>query len=255
MKTPYMLLVESEEIKRQKTKRTIPGFYNFMPTAYNALIKLPFCMGNLADDSDTNLIKIQDLFQFFVYDFPFKMRNIFSMMETGSYADAAILFRSSVESFICYKYYILKNDGDGLSRYILRESKRSIKDIFEDVVPGYYDNIYAMLCSFAHGDPIIQAVFRGNVSKEKPLKSNINNINVDFFSYIANQLLPLIIGVVDLYKIVFPNNTIEQDDILKRDLNTIYDFIKEDTQGRKAEYPAQIQVIDYYEKIIEMPKN
>ena len=176
MQTPFITLVESEKIKRQKTENAIPGLYNFIPHVYNVFIKLPFYINISSTESDTNVIKIQDSFQFFVYDFPFKIRNIFSLMEIGSYADATILFRSLVESFICYKYYILKNDGDGLSRYILRESRRSIKDIFEVVVPGYYNDSYAMLCNFAHGNPLTQALFRGNVSKKEPLKS-INAFN------------------------------------------------------------------------------
>ena len=51
-----------------------------------------------------------------------------------------------------------------------------------------------------------QIIFRGNVSKSVPIKSNINNINLDCFSYVTNQLEPLIIGTIELYKYVYPNN-------------------------------------------------
>ena len=70
MNTPYQTLLKSEKIKRNKTKSEIPGFYNFIPSVYNVFIKMPFIHGTLAEDIDTELIKIQDLFQFFVYDFP-----------------------------------------------------------------------------------------------------------------------------------------------------------------------------------------
>ena len=75
-----------------------------------------------------------------------------------------------------------------------------IKDIFEKVIPGYYDSLYSELCKATHSNPLLQAIFRGNVSKSVPIKSNINNINLDWFSYVTNQLEPLIIGTIELYK-------------------------------------------------------
>lgn len=249
---PYDTLINSEIIKRKKTQQEIPGLYNFMPHVYNVLIKLPFYTGELADDDDLNMIKIQDAFQFFVYDFPFKIRNILSLMEIGSYHDAGILFRSLVESFICYKYYIQKNDGDGLSKYILRKSKRTIKDIFESVIPEYYDDIYSMLCNFTHNNPLTQALFRGNVSKQMPLKTNINNINIDWFSYIYNQLLPLIIGLIEMYIKVFPNNTIKNDKKLIEEKEYIYKYINADIEDRKKLYPNQLRMIEYYNQLIKI---
>ncbi|MDD2376069.1 MAG: DUF5677 domain-containing protein [Clostridia bacterium] len=252
MKEPYYVLLESEGIKTHKTQLAIPQFYEFVPHFYNVFMKLPFYCGELAEETDKNKIKIQDVLQFFIYDFPFKLRNIQLLMENGSYADAVILYRSLVENFICYKYFISKNDGEGLSKYINRKTKKTIKDIFEGVVPGYYDDIYAELCKFTHGNPLTQGIFRGNVSQNQPLKSNIENINVNWFAYIYNQLLPLIIGVFEMYKIVFPNNTTNSDTTLIKELDYIYKFIKFDIAIRKEEYPRQKAMIDYYNNIIEM---
>lgn len=252
MKQPYLVLVESEEIKRNKTISSISELYNCIPYIYNILLKLPFCVGKLAEDDDFNMIKIQDVFQLYMYDFPFKVRNIYSLMEIGSYSDAAILYRSLIESFIFYKYYIINKDGYGLSKYIFRESKRTIKDIFEAVIPGYYNDIYSQLCNFTHSNPLLQGLFRGNVSKDKPLKTDINNINIDWFGYIHNQLIPLIIGIVEMYKIVFPNNKITENDVLMEDLEYVYKFVRNDVNYRKEYFPDQTKMIDYYDKIIEM---
>lgn len=247
---PYDILINSEITKRKKMYQQLPGIYKFLPHVYNVLMKLPFYTGKLCDDDDLNMVKIQDAFQFFLYDLSFKIRNIISLIEIGSYHDAGILFRSFVESFIYYKYYIEKNDGDGLSNYILRKSRRSIKDIFEAVVPGYYDDIYSTLCCFAHNNPFTQAVFRGNISRQIPLASNINNINLDWFSYIYNQLLPLIIGCIEMYNKVYPNNTIKQDLKLLEEKEYIYKYIKNDIEDRKRLYPKQEKMIDYYNKLI-----
>lgn len=252
MNTPYQTLLKSEIIKRNKTKSEIPGFYNFIPSVYNVFIKMPFIHGTLAEDDDTELIKIQDLFQFFIYDFPFKVRNIYNLMEIGSYFDAAILFRSLVESFIIYKYYILRKDGTGLSNYFSGNSKIRIKDIFEKVLPGYYDSIYSELCKTTHSNPLIQAIFRGNIAKATPLKSNINNINLEWFSYVTNQLEPLILGTIELYKYVYPNNTLFADKNTKDYLDCIYSFINGNIEDQKKNYPRQKEMIDYYNNLIKI---
>lgn len=253
---PYHTLINSEIVKRKKIKQEIPGLYSFMPSLYNVLLIMPFCTGELCDDNDIEMVKIQDLFQFFIYDVSFKVRNIFNLMEVGSYCDAGILFRTLVESFIIYKYFILNKDGTGLSKYyevdISKRSKKRIKDIFESVIPGFYDDLYDELCMKTHGNPLIQAIFRGNVSKDNPIKSNIYNINIHWFSYISNQLLPLIIGIIDLYKYVYPNNTLKANKIIENDLEIVYKFIYADIEDRKNSCPNQLKMIEFYNQLIEI---
>lgn len=250
--TPYEIMLKSEIIKKNKTMDAIPGFYNFIPSLFNVLLLMPHSRGELCDINDKELVQIQDLFQFYIYDFPFKIRNIISLMETGSYADASILFRTIAENFIVYKYFIVRNDGTGLSNYYSRKTRKSIKDIFEKVVPGYYDSLYDELGHATHGDPIFQAIFRGNVSKHEPIKSNINNVNIDWFSYVFNQLEPIIIGVIELYKKVYPNNTLETSKNVKVDLEIVYRFINDNINDRKKKYPKQSAMINFYDEIIKI---
>lgn len=253
---PYETLINSEIIKRKKLYQEVPGLIEFFPNLYNVLLRMPFCTGKLCDDNDLEMVNIQDMFQFFIYDVAFKVRNIFNLMEVGSYCDAGILFRTLVESFIIYKYFILNKDGSGLSKYydtnISKRSKKTIKDIFENVIPGFYDDIYFELCMKTHGNPFIQAIFRGNVSKKSPLKSNVYNINLDWFSYILNQLLPLIIGIINLYKYVYPNNTLSNNIIDKKDLENVYKFIYADIESRKKLYPKQLKMIEFYDEMIKI---
>ncbi len=250
--TPYELLLKSEKIKKRKTIEVVPGFYNFVPSLFNVLLLLPYSRGELCNIEDKEIVQIQDLFQFYIYDFPFKIKNIISLMEIGSYADAIILFRTLVENFIVYKYFIMKADGTGLSKYYARKTGKSIKDVFEQVVPGYYDYLYVELGYATHGDPIMQAIFRGNVSKKEPIKSNINNINLDWFSYVFNQLEPIIIGVIELYKKVYPNNTLNTSESVKKDLDVIYTFINSNIKDRGKKYPKQSNMINFYNDIIKI---
>ena len=78
------------------------------------------------------------------------------------------------------------------------------------------------------------------------------NCKLEYYSYVMNQLLPLPIGVVNLYKLVFPNNAMGMDSEMSKDLNIVTEFIENDIADRRTLYPSQIPMIDCYNKIIEV---
>ena len=245
----YDKLIESEKKKIKKTNEAFGKEFEFVGHIYNHLLILPFSTGKLCDDSDINAIQIQDAFRQYIYEVPFKIRSIYKLLEIANYADAAILLRTLIESTLVYKFYVYKNDGDGLSRYILRKSGRSIKDIMESVLPGYYDSIYASLCNFTHGDIFAQKIFRSNVSA-KDTTTNINNIYHKWFYYVSNQTISIIPCIFDMYDVVFPNNTISENLELVKErryvVDTILKFIEEMTMNdveKKAFY-------HYYKELI-----
>lgn len=77
---------------------------------------------------------------------------------------------------------------------------------------------------------------------------------MDWFSIITNQLEPLIIGYINLYKEVYPNNSLESNNDIKRDLDIVNSFIVQNIKYRKNKFPNQKEMIDYYNKIIEIEK-
>lgn len=226
----YDKLIESEKIKIQKTNKSFGKELEFVAHIYNYLLVLPFSTGKLCDDSDKSAIQIQDAFCQYIYEVPFNIRSIYKLLEIANYADAAILLRTLIEATMVYKFYISKNDGDGLSKYILRKSGRSIKDIMESVLPGYYDSIYASLCQFAHGDIFAQTIFRSNVSAND-ITTNINNIYHKWFYYVSNQTISIIPCIFDMYDVVFPNNTLSENLELVKERkyvdDTVLRFIEE----------------------------
>ena len=199
------------------------------------MLILPFSTGKLCDNSNLNEVKIQDAFIRYIYDIPFKIRSIYKLLEIANYADAAILLRTLIESKLIFKFYISKSDGEGLSKYLLRNSRRSIKDIMESVLPGYYDSIYASLCKFTHGDIFAQTIFRSNVSAKDYTTTNIKNINSKWFYYVSNQTISIIPCIIDMYDSVFPNNTVFEDKTLLEErnyiLDVIYSFVNEMVEG------------------------
>ena len=251
-KSRFIIMIESEEVKKQKSYNTLSGLYAKMPLIYDCLFKMNEYRGKLADIENENLLKIQDLFQFFSYDFVYKIRSIFTLSEIANYADAAIVLRSLTESFFVYKYYIIKNNGNKLENYIEQNSKNTtrIENIINYIAPGYYESIYGELCKFTHGNPLILALFRGNVSGEDKLKHSMYNINLNWFSYIINLTLPLINGYFEMFKAVYKNNTIKESKRLTKTINEIKEFINKDLDDRYNLYESQRNTIDLYRKII-----
>lgn len=248
----YKLMLESEETKRSKSYLSLRGLYAKIPILYDTLFKLNEYRGKVSSSKDINLLMIQDLFQFFSYDFPYKIRSIFLLSEIGNYADAAIILRTLIESFFYFKYYIIKNDGKKLSDYVAHNKKSTIriKDIMEFIAPSYYDTVYDELCKFTHGDPLIIGLFRGNVNKKDKLKHSMYNINIDWFSYILNLSLPLINGYFNMFRVVYKNNTINTSSRLSKNIKDIEDFINKDLSDRYKLYERQRNTIELYKKII-----
>lgn len=249
----YNLMIESEEIKKQKNYSILKGLYSIMPIVYDSLFKLNEYRGRPAANDDMDLLKIQDLFQFFSSDFPYKIRSIFLLSEIGNYADAGIILRTLIETFFYFKYYIIKNDGDKLFNYVEQNKKSTIKikDIMEFIAPSYYDTVYGELCKFTHGNPLITGIFRGNVPGKDKLKYSMYNVNLDWFSYILNLCMPLIVGYFSMFKVVYKNNTINTSRQLSENIKLIEKFIYDDLSNRYEIYELQRETIELYKKIIE----
>ena len=248
----YNSMLDSEIVKREKCYSALKGLYTIMPVVYDVLFKMNEFRGKLAKENDQNLIQIQDVFQFFSFDFPFKIRSIFLLAEIGNYNDACIVLRSLTETFFYFKYYIIKNNGKKLREYINQDKKSSIriKDIMDFIAPSYYETIYKDLCKFAHGNPLITGVFRGNVSKEDPLKYNFFNINLDWYSYVINLTLPLVFGYIEMYNIVYNHNTLKVNNSLCNNIEIIKKYIISDMKERYEIFPKQQKMIELYGKII-----
>lgn len=248
----YNIMIESEEIKKQKSYYILNGLYSKMPLIYDCLFKINEYRGKLADIDNKDLLIIQNLFQFYAYDFSYKIRSIFTLSEIGNYADAAIILRSLTETFFYFKYYIVKNDGKGMDEYVMQSKKHGIKikDIMEKIAPTYYDTIYDELCKLTHGNPLMVGLFRGNVSKEDRLKHSMYNINLDWFSYILNLTLPLINGYFEMFKKVYPNNTLHTSKRLTNNMKIVKDFINKDLKDRYNTHEKQRPMIELYKKII-----
>ena len=251
----YDRLIESEKIKIKKTKDAFGKELEFVGHIYNYFLILPFSTGELCDDSDLNAVKIQDAFQRYIYDIPFKIRSIYKLLEIANYADAAILLRTLIESTIVYKFYISRNDGDGLSKYILRKSGRSIKDIMEKVLPNYYDSIYASLCKFTHGDIFAQTIFRSNVSAKDYTTTNIENINSKWFYYVSNQTISIIPCIFDMYDMVFPNNVVFDNQELVSERKYIVDTIRNFIEMMTKNDTKNETFYHYYKELIKGETN
>ena len=252
----YDKLIESEKEKIKKTKEAFGKEFEFVGHIYNYLLILPFSTGKLCDDSDINAIQIQDAFHQYIYEIPFKIRSIYKLLEIANYADATILLRTLIESTLVYKFYISKNDGDGLSKYILRkENAPSIHKIMKAVLPGFYDDVYSSLCEFTHGNIFAQTVFRSNVSAKDYTTTNIENINSKWFYYVSNQTISIIPCILDMYDIVFPNNVVFDNQELVSERKYIVDTIRNFIEMMTKNDTKNETFYHYYKELIKGETN
>jgi hypothetical protein len=253
MKKYYERMMTAENIKRKETEQELNQLYLFMEDIYNALWNLKDCMNLSKTEKNEDIIALQDAFQLYSFDFPYKVRSIFSLMEIGSYADAICVLRTIVEAEIYYKYFAKRNDGKGLKKYILQNEKHVIKliNIFEAEVPGFYDSKdgYDFMCQSTHCNPLMIAVLNKNDDSHGLLSHRMDKINQNGIKIIINYLLPFIYMHFENYKIIFKENTISNDNDLNKCIATIEDKIKKEIGERLLDNPNN-EVIkkqtDYY---------
>lgn len=225
--------------------------YDILDLIYDNLLKINEFRGEYEKD-DIELYKIQEQFQFFLTEFPYKFRSIILLMEIGNYTDASIILRSLIETFCFFKYYAVKNQGQKLIEYINQDkkSKIRIKDIMEDIAPGFYDKEYALLCNSSHGNPNLMGILRGNVDRNNYLKYNMYNINEDWASMIINLTLPLIVGMFNMFDFIFKDSKIKSFKSLDDNIKIVLDFINSDIVNRYERFPKQREMIDKYKMMI-----
>lgn len=248
----------AEKQKRDATISSSPQLYEMMEDVYDALWNLQENTNIDKDETDENLIKLQDPFQFYSFNFPYKIRSIFSLMEMGNYDDAICILRTIVEPEIYYKYFFKKNDGKGLCDYILQTKKHGIKliDIFEKEVPGFYNDSdgYDFLCQSTHTNPIMQSILRKSTMEPNTNLHKMNKINEGYFGLIQYYLFPFIYMHFENYKIIFKNNTIDKDEELKETIQKIEENIKKGIQKRCNDNPDNETIkkqTDYYNKLMD----
>ncbi len=60
------------------------------------------------------------------------------------------------------------------------------------------------------------------------------------------------IGIINFFELVYPNNILNYDKQMKKNVEIVKDFIFKDIKDREESFPKHKEMIDYYNKIISI---
>jgi hypothetical protein len=245
----YKFLLDFEITK----KKRILELHKASGEVYSHMIDLLFYMGyskgKLVEDKEHWIYMIQDVAQFYFMETAYGFRVIETLLLAGNFTYASIILRTMLDSFAAYRFYMNRRDGVGYESFINKKSKRSWKDIYDNLSKDFYDNQYSTLSSSVHSNPITNHVFR--LEGISNLKQNYatDNISIDFYSVLYNQIVHLFKGIYKLFFDIFPENIFNEEyyvELAKKLMN----YINEDIFYRRIHYPKQVTMINDYENFI-----
>lgn len=249
MDTKYMNIhsLKTHEIEKSlKTLRELPLYDERTAKVVNILFALNYHVGEFKDHSD-DFCYFQHSLRMVINSLPYLYSNIFDLLRRGSYAEAVIVYRSVLDSVVVFKYYLHKGNGRKLLNYITRKSNAKLFDLYELIVPGFYDKYYKLLSGSAHGNPFHLDIFR-NFKSKKYIEFS-GEINIVWLSVVWNQMYSLLPGIIQLYNSIFTENTLESDTKLVEDISNLLNNVLLDEEGRILSHPSQEQIINMYKTI------
>jgi hypothetical protein len=133
------------------------------------------------------------------YQAPYIFRGIFNLWQRGHYLEATILVRHLMEAFVQIRYF-LERKGE-LKAHLIRtpsQSRIQFRTMFEAISPGSYQ-AYKTLSALAHPG-VGPGLFMFDYSSDEPgtlasVRERMGcEFDVEYSSYVMNQVLKLIYG-------------------------------------------------------------
>ncbi|MFW6002758.1 MAG: hypothetical protein ACOCQD_05395, partial [archaeon] len=190
-----------------------------------------------------------DTGQFYWMETAYNVRSVEMLLKSGNITQASLVLRSMIDAFVVYRFYMNRKDGNGYYKFIMRESSRSWKDLYDDLSPEFYDNQYALLSKSVHSDPITNHVLRYNGPDGIRQTYTSEEISLDFYVAVFNKLIHLYKGIVLLFHDLFPDNTLSDYYIQME--QELLDFINDDIEYRSKKYQEQKPMIKQYNELIK----
>lgn len=250
-------IIKGEVETYQITHSFLKGIHDNVPRAINVLLQLMYFTG---PEKDINTLEGE--FHSYVWhqyiQAPYSFRACYILYERGHYLNASILFRSLLESFIQCRY--LFNHKDRVSavwsgRKIKVGNKEKyirIKDMFEEICPGYFDKYYGkQLSGFAHGK-IAANIFR--VKRKSPMQGEtivIPKFDVDLATYVINNIVALLFGYLNFFPKFFPEGFASLNVNLLDEYNHSKEWLQKGMNSHKKEHPRSLAWYKHMDKIIK----
>lgn len=241
------ILNQEIEVART-TQNRLRGASKNVPKLINTLFHLIYFFGSKLDKESTEGHYHQYCWYAY-YHLPYTARACFLLWTRGYYLEASQLLRNILETLVKMKY--LKNHTDQIEAIWLNKkfgkNRITIKTMFEEVIPGYYDIEYGQLLSgFAHGSSAsllfkLELIAPSNARVDQGVVYKEN-----YSTYVLNQLIVYILGCLNFFPVAFPDGFSTLTEPVKKEWQSSVDWCLECVDNHKKEHPKST---NWYRKL------
>jgi hypothetical protein len=193
--------VESEKTTQELTFEKLNIWFTNYPKSIDALFEVSYFTGNAKETES-----LEGYYYAFGHNIllrlPYTIRATSILIEKGFYYEAISLVRNLFESFIQLRYF--HKHKDKINLHVLKQ-RIKLKTMFEEIVPGFYNEIYGKVFSeFAHGgfaSNIFRVQYKSAEVGETIMGSNFDEMKC---SFILNQVSLILFGILNYIPIMFP---------------------------------------------------
>ena len=192
---------------------------------------------------------------------PYSFRACFILYELGHYLEATFILRYLTEVLVKMRYLenhkdlvnqIWTNKKIGIIGKNEKKKRLTLKDIFEEVAPGYYERNYGRLLSgFQHGG-VGASIFR--IERKSPIEGRIRMGAIwdeQGATFVINNFIAICYGYSNYFSKFFPEGfkTIDSD-LLRQYKNSML-WLEKAMDSHKKEHPRSIS---WYKEIDSLIK-
>ncbi len=250
----YQDILLNENLVQQETYKTYGKWFIKLEQAIDILLKLCYYKCSLPEDQNSNEYRFIIFALDTYYEAPLSFRSCSALMEKGLYHDSLNCCRAILENLVKYKYLLdhkdliilYENDGKDSSG-----QKITIKKAWEYVAgKDSQKNTYHFLSKFEHKN------FGSSLPRLNASMSSTNTFslvpifNKNLAEVVIINLLFMIYGYINLADRFFPYENPITDSDFYNNYSDIKNFLFQQIQKKKIDFPQSKVWCEIMEKII-----
>lgn len=256
----YSDILNSELQTKIFTRSFLRGVNDNIPIILDTLIQLMYFTGQKKDIKTSE----DKYFSYCWHQYaqvPYSFRACFILYGKGHYLEATFILRYLTEVLAKMRY--LENHKDSVNQIWTnkkieivgkngKKKKLTLKDIFEEVAPGYYEKNYGRLLSgFQHGGTAA-SIFR--IERKSPIETRVRMGAIwdeRGATFVINDLIAICYGYLNYFSKFFPEGFETIDGGLLRQYANSMSWLEKAMDSHKKEYPRSIS---WYKEIDSLIK-
>ncbi len=248
----YNKLIHGESQTILMTQSRLPGADEKITLIIDLLLQLMYHTGpKKSVDTPEGIYHSYCWYQY--YQAPYSFRACSILFTAGYYLEASFIVRFLIENFVKMRY--LQNHKQQTDNvWAGKKGKKTItiKAIFEEISPGYYEKYYGRhLSGFIHGNLASSTLhFNFNAPTDIQLRGQGQYYDERNAGMVINNFIAIAYGYLKWFPKFFPNGF----PTLKHDLSDEYkktlQWIEKWISGNKETYPKSREWYSKLEKII-----